>query len=122
MQSCLEIRSMEERHNEIVRNFYTISDEYNVLHPNALATGDSHGKGTGHPGGAKIILPNCNGKLGYIDYSNWDTAISSHAGNDVDNRARETALARSLYNQEKEYSAMLIDTSANRAEGQYSVH
>ena len=43
------------------------------------------------------------------------------AGNDVDNETRETAMARSLYNYENQYSARLIDTSLNVREGQYRV-
>lgn len=122
MQTCLEIRSMEERHNEIVRNDYNRENIYNELHPNARATGDSKGKGTGQPGGLKVLKPNCNGVLNVIDYSNFDTAISSGAGNDTDNEARNRALTRSLYNEQNIYSAKLVDTTANIREGQYSVH
>lgn len=112
---------MEERHEEIVRNDYNKNDVYSAAHPNALATGDSKGKGTGYPGGAKILLPNCNGTLNVIDYSNYDTDPSSGAGNNTDNEARNSAMARSLYNQAYKYSAALLDTSANISEGQYSV-
>ena len=122
MQTCLEARSMEERHREIVVNDYSRENIYTALHPNALATGDSKGKGTGRPGGTKIILPHCNGTLNVIDYSNYDTDPRSGAGNDTDNAARNQSLARSLYNRENMYSAALIDSSANIREGQYSVH
>lgn len=122
MQSCMEKRSMDERHDEITRNDYNRENIYNDLHPNARATGDAKGKGTGHPGGTKILRPNCNGVLNVVDYSNYDTAISSNAGNDSDNQARTTALTRSLYNENNRYSAELVDTTANIREGQYSVH
>ena len=122
MQSCLEVRSMEERHEEIVRNDYNRENIYTELHPNARSTGDSKGKGTGHPGGMKVLRPNCSGVLNVIDYSNYDTAISSEPGNNTDNEARNKALVRSLYNMDKKYSAELIDTSSNIREGQYSVH
>lgn len=122
MQTCLEVRSMEERHKEIVRNDYNREDIYTALHPNALATGDTKGKGTGHPGGAKILLPNCSGMLNVIDYSNYDTDPSSGAGNSTDNEARNVAMARSLYNQSNKYSKLLVNTWANIREGQYSVH
>lgn len=119
-QSCLEIRSMQERHEEIVRNRYNVYDQYSATHPDALANGDKLGKGTGH-GGHTHSLPNCNGSIGIIDYRNFDTAIASHAGNADDNYAREVALARSLYNIDNEYSARSVDTSMNLREGQYRV-
>lgn len=119
-QSCLEKRSIEERHEEIVRSDYNRENQYNAAHPDALATGDEQGKGTGH-GGHTHSLPNCNGSIGMIDYSNFDTAIASKAGNKDDNNARNTALARSLYNNENVYSALSVDTSANLREGQYRV-
>ena len=119
-QSCLEKRSMEERHEEIVRSDYNRFNQYSAAHPDAIANGDVQGKGTGH-GGHTHSQPNCNGVIGIIDYRNFDTAISSHAGNIDDNYARETALVRSLYNVEREYSARSVDTSLNLAEGQYRV-
>ena len=121
MQSCLEKRSMEERHVEIVRNDYNKDNIYTELHPNARATGDSKGKGTGQPGGMKFITPNCNGVIGVIDYSNYDTALTSKPGNDADNLARQKALARSIYNQDAPYEARMLNTTANIREGQYSV-
>lgn len=120
MQSCLEIRSIDERHEELVRNDYTRDNEYSATHEDALATGDSKGKGTGH-GGHTFWLPNCNGTLNYFNYSNFDTNPESGAGNDADNEARDTALARSLYNYSNQYSERTVDTSANVLEGQYRV-
>ena len=120
MQSCLEKRSIEGRHEMMVRSYYTRDNQYSATHPNALATGDSKGKGTGHKGHT-FWLPDCNGTLGVFDYSNFDTAISSGAGNIDDNNARKTALARSMYNGENIYSAKLVDTSKNVREGQYVI-
>ena len=57
-----------------------------------------------------------------INYSNFDTDVSFHAGNRADNDARTTALARSMYNKDNEYSASLVDTSMNVAEGQYKTY
>lgn len=121
MQTCLEKRSMEERHNEVVRNDYNINNIYSELHPNARSTGDVKGKGTGQPGGMKVILPNCNGTIGTIDFSNYDTALTSKPGNSTDNEARDKSIARSLYSQSQPYEARMIDTTANIREGQYSV-
>ena len=112
MQSCLEIRSMDERHEEIVRSDYNQYNQYSGKHPDALATGD---------GGHSFWLPNCKGTLGVFNYSNFDTNPDSGAGNNADNEARNTAMTRSLYNPTYQYSAKLVDTSANVLEGQYRV-
>lgn len=124
MRSCLEIVSMDERHRELVRNEYNPDNEYNRLHPDALNIDngdDKRGKGTGSSGHSHW-LPDCTGQLGVINYSNFDTDVSFHAGNHADNEARNQSLARSLYNRVKEYSANLIDTSMNVAEGQYKTY
>lgn len=120
MQSCLERRSMSERHVEIARSDYQRNNQYSATHPDALATGDAQGKGTGHMGHSHW-LPNCNGAIGLINYSNFDTNPASRAGNNDDNLARDVAMARSLYYPGREYSATLVDTSANVREGQYVV-
>ena len=109
---------MDERHVEIIRNDYNRENQYSETHPDALATGDRQGKGTGH-GGHGHWLPNCNAAIGVFNYSNFDTAISSHAGNDQDNEARNIALTRSMYNDTNPYGA--IDTHLNVLEGQYQV-
>ena len=49
---------MEERHVEEVRSDYNRENVYSVTHPDALATGDAQGKGTGY-GGHTFSLPNC---------------------------------------------------------------
>ncbi len=120
MQTCLEKVSIQERHEEIVRSDYQRDNQYSATHEDARATGDAQGKGTGH-GGHSHWLPNCNGTLGIINYSNFDTNPSSGAGNNVDNETREVAMARSLYNYEKSYSARIVDTTLNVREGQYRV-
>ena len=119
MRSCLEIYSMEERHIEEIRSDYQRSNQYSATHPNALSTGDSKGKGTGH-GGHSHWLPNCMSQMGVFNYSNFDTALSSHAGNDADNAARLESITRSLYGPENQYG--MIDTTANRLEGQFSLN
>ena len=124
MRSCLEIVSMDERHEELVRNEYNPDNEYNASHPDALNIDngdDKRGKGTGSSGHSHW-LPDCTGQLGIINYSNFDTDVSYHAGNRADNDARTTALARSMYNADTQYSTELIDTSMNVAEGQYKTY
>lgn len=120
MISCLEKRSIEERHEELVRNDYNANDPYSVTHKDALAGDDKQGKGTGHKGHT-FWLPNCNGQINVFNYSNFDTAVSSGAGNVDDRNARTVALARSLYNAENPYSVQSVDTSGNIKEGQYVV-
>lgn len=119
MQSCLETISRQERQEEIVRNDYNKDDKYSSVHPDAMATGDRMGRGTGSS--HSFWLPNCSGTIGSFNYSNFDTSLSSGAGNDLDNEARNTAMTRSLYNPDYQYSAKLVDTSANVLEGQYRV-
>lgn len=117
MQSCLEFVSMEQRHTQEARSDYQRDNQYSSLHPDALAS-SGNGKGTAH-GGHSHWLPNCRGTIGIINYSNFDTAISSHAGNDCDNIARDKSLARSLYNDTNVYSLSLVNTDRNVREGQF---
>lgn len=121
-QSCLEIISMDERHEEIVRSDYNIEDKYNGLHKDALADGDVQGKGTGG-GGTMHYLPDCSSYMGTstFRYDDFDTAVSSNAGNNTDNTARLTSMVRSLYSAENPYTEVRIDTSANIREGQFSL-
>lgn len=119
MQTCLEKISIDERHEEIVRNDYNQYDQYSMTHPDALGNSGQQGKGTGHPGGTVNLLPHCTGNIGVFDYSNWDTDPDSHAGNCQDNAAREKMMARSLYNAYAPYGLTLIDRSININEGQY---
>lgn len=118
MISCLEKVSMEERHEEITRNDYNIYNQYSSLHKNALAGDDTKGKGTGHSGHG-FWLPDCSGILGSFIYSNFDTHISSNAGNIDDRNARKIAIARSLYDADRQYSAQAITTDRNVMDGQY---
>lgn len=108
---------MDARHIQEARSDYQRDNQYNALHPDALAS-SGNGKGT-LSGGHSHWLPNCRGTIGIINYSNFDTAITSGAGNDCDNIAREKALARSLYNDKTIYSLRLVDTQRNVREGQF---
>lgn len=121
-QSCLEIVSIKERHEEIVRSDYNYENQYNAQHPDALANGDMRGKGTAN-GGHSHWLPDCRSYIGTstFRYDDFDTAVASNAGNNADNEARSASLARSMYNAETQYSARYVDTSANLLEGQYRV-
>ena len=117
IQSCLEYVSMDARHEQEARSDYQRDNQYSALHPDALAS-SGNGKGTGH-GGHSHWLPNCRGSIGVFNLSNFDTSISSGAGNDCDNIARNKSLARSLYSTNNVYSQLLVDTSRNVREGQF---
>lgn len=123
MQSCLEKKAIEERHNEIVRSDYNIENQYSSTHKDALSDGDAQGKGTGH-GGHTAYLPDCNKPSTTIDYSNFDTTNGGglydiEGRNDIGGRKR--AIASSLYNSENQYSANLVNTEINVNDGQYQV-
>lgn len=123
MQSCLEKKAIEERHNEIVRSDYNIENQYSSTHKDAISDGDAQGKGTGH-GGHTHYLPDCNKPSTTIDYSNFDTTNGGglydiEGRNDVGGRKK--AIASSLYNSENEYSANLVNTEINVNDGQYQV-
>lgn len=123
MQSCLEKKAIEERHNEIVRSDYNIENQYSSTHKDALSDGDAQGKGTGH-GGHTAYLPDCNKPSTTIDYSNFDTTNGGglydiEGRNDIGGRKR--AIVSSLYNSENQYSANLVNTEINVNDGQYQV-
>lgn len=122
-QTCLETRGISERENEIVRSDYNIDDQYNATHPDALSDGDAQGKGTGH-GGHTAWLPDCTKPTNQINYSNFDT-FNGGGLYDIEGRngigGRTRALASELYNEENQYSANLVNTAENVADGQYFV-
>ena len=120
MQTCLEKKGIEARNTLIIRNDYTLNDEYSQMHPDALATGDPQGKGTGH-GGHTHYIPDCT-RPSSIDYSNFDTETNSGGQYDIEGRngvgGRVFLENISLYNEDNSYCEMSIDTSANVAQGQ----
>lgn len=124
MQSCLEKRGIEERSVEIVRSDYNIENQYGPSHPDALSNGDVNGKGTGH-GGHTHYLPDCNKPTSTIDYSNFDT-LNGGGLYDIEGRndvgGRKKAINSSLYNNERQYSANLINTEINLLQGQYQTN
>ena len=108
----------------ILNNTYNKSDEYSWLHKDALADGDTRGKGTGH-GGHTHTVPNYTLPKTLFDYSNIDT--SSKAGDDYDQHGRggvggrEFLTTINIYNEANQYSASIIDTSKNVADGQVKI-
>lgn len=119
MQTYLEKQGIESRNAQSVNNDYIKSDEYSAIHKDAISDGDSRGKGTGF-GGHTHVIPNHN-KSKAIDYSTFSVG---DGGNIYDiegrngNGGRNFLQTISLYNEEMEYGAHMIDTSANKADGQ----
>lgn len=123
MQTCLEKKGIEARNEAVVRNDYQRVDEYNAQHPDALATNDPQGKGTGH-GGHTHTLPDCT-KKSSIEYSNFDTSTKAGGQYDIEGYngigGRKWAMNISVYNENNEYGVNSVDTSANVADGQIRI-
>ena len=115
-QSYLEQEGMELRHEQMGRSDYNPNNEYNEQHRDALATGDDKGKGTGDFGGHGWIVPDMSKPRSQMSgMFNTDAG-----GNDCDNAARSVMTSRSLYGPGREYGYdVVVDTLANRLEGQY---
>lgn len=123
MQSCLEKRGIEQRAIEIVRSDYNENDQYNANHSDAISNGDALGKGTQH-GGHSHYLPDCNKPTSMINYSNFDTTNGGglydiEGRNDIGGRRK--AMVQSLYNQDYQYGANLVNTEENLKQGQFQL-
>ena len=134
MQTALEKNAIDIRHgvpvrgdvttSNILNNTYNASDEYSALHKDALADGDVRGRGTGH-GGHTHTIPDYTKPKNMFDYSNIDTsnkagdAYDQHGRNGIGGREFLTAI--NIYNEENQYSANIIDTSKNVADGQVKI-
>jgi len=124
-QSCLEVKGIERRQEELVRNDYTRNDEYNATHPDAISDGDPLGKGSGH-GGHTHYIPDCTKPQSMIDYSNFDTYAENIGGSyDINGRndigGRKYLKAISKYNAETPYGTNSVDTTMNVQDGQIVV-
>ena len=119
-QSNLEIKGIEERHNEIVRSDYNKNDAYSESHENAISNGDVKGKGTNN-GGHQHYIPDYSKPSTLMNYSNLDTTKGG-GKYDIEGRngkgGRNFLMNISKYNSENEYGAHMIDTRANLADGQ----
>ena len=118
-QTCLEARSIEERGTEIVRNDYTIDDQYSATHKNAISDGDTKGKGN-QSGGHTHYLPDCSKPKSMIDYSNFNTETEAGNTYDINGRndigGRKKALSSSIYNKDYQYGLSLINTDQNKGQ------
>lgn len=127
MQSCLEVRGIEERNVEIIRNDYSKVDQYSAAHPDAISNGDPQGKGSGH-GGHTHSIPNCRLPKTMMDYSNFDTHAQNLGGSydiglggvSYNGRlgGREFLKNISVYNENNAYgSDVIVETIANIQDG-----
>ena len=126
-QTYLEEQAIESRRENIVKNNqlsevltgYNNQNEYSNIHKNAKGGNDVQGKGTDF-GGHTHIIPN-NKKSKSIDYSTFST---DNGGNLYDiegingKGGRSFLTSISKYNKELQYGPNMIDTSANKADGQ----
>lgn len=116
-QSYLEIEGILDRKEQTGRSDYQReTNEYNEQHPDALATGDEQGKGTGDFGGHGWIVPDMTVPKGQMS-GQFNT---SEGGNDCDYNARNVMTSRSIYGPGREYGLdYKVDTTANVLDGQY---
>ena len=115
-QSYLEIEGMSSRKEQTARSDYNSKDEYNEQHPDALATGDEQGKGTGDFGGHGWIVPDMTKPKSQMS----GLFNTEEGGNDCDYASRRVMTARSIYGPGREYGKdYVVDTSRNVLEGQY---
>ena len=124
-QSRLESEAIPHREGLLIRNDYQEGDhEYSEAHPDAMATGDPLGKGTGVPLGVAPRPGSVDSKA--ISYSNMNT-IDGGGQYDVEGRdsvgksGRVQLMAMNLYNKENYYDTDSVDTTENRNRGQYFV-
>lgn len=119
-QSYLEIEGIQSRKEQTGRSDYQRGrNEYNEEHPDALATGDEQGKGTGDFGGHGWIVPDMT-KPKYQMSSLFNT---EEGGNECDYASRRVMTARSIYGPGREYGIdFVVNTEANVIDGQYDGH
>ena len=118
-QSCLEIRSMDARHTQIVRSDYQAENRYGNVGANMVTIKDLTMKGR-NDGGHTHWLPDCHATVNTFLRFNFDTDPASNLGNLADQAARNASMVRSVYNALTPYGN--VDTSANILEGQYYIN
>lgn len=120
-QSNLEIKGIEERHNEIVRSEYNTNDAYSESHENAISNGDVKGKGTNN-GGHQHYIPDYSKPSTLMNYSNFDTTKGG-GKYDIEGRngysGRDRLVQINIYNKDNSYGPNSVDTTNNVIEGQY---
>lgn len=115
-QSYLEQEAIDARREQTARSEYNKQNEYNEQHPNALATGDEKGKGTGDFGGHGWIVPDMTKPKSQTS----NEFNITDGGNDCDYAARNVMTARSIYGPGREYGIdYVVNTELNRLDGQY---
>jgi len=100
IQTQLEKEAMVLRAQQTSKSDYGPSNEYNALHPDAIADGNEKGKGSGESGVLRDKKPDRSLST-YINIDNpYDT---SKGGNNCDNAGRNNMTAHSLYSPSRQY-------------------
>lgn len=124
-QSALEVKSMDERHKELVRSDYNKNSAYSEMHEDAISHPDDPtkvlGKGT-NSGGHQHYTPDFTKPSTLINYSNLDTTSGGgyydiHGRNEQGGRNRLIAI--NIYNKDNAYGPNSVDTTENIEDGQY---
>jgi len=116
-QSYLELQAQDERNEETAKKDYNKLNYYDEKHPDALSTGDANGKGTGDFGGHGYSVPDLSKPKHQMNYGNFNTVAG---GNNCDETARNTMMARSLYGSDRQYGIDVVpNTELNILDGQY---
>lgn len=123
-QQRLEIEAIEQRKKLIQQNDYQkgADGEYNETNPDALATGDPFGKGTGVSMGVASRPGESTSKA--ISYTNVNTKDGG-GQYDVEGRngvgGRNRLMLMNLYQPDEQYGVDSVDTSKNVTDGQFVV-
>lgn len=124
-QQRLEQEAIPHREELLLKNDYQAGNlEYNESNKDALSDGDPLGKGTGEAMGV-ASLPGATNDKG-ISYRNINTKRGG-GQYDIEGRAevgksgRVELMGMNLYSEQNAYGVDSVDTSANRAKGQYFI-
>ena len=124
-QRRLEQEAIPHREELLLRNDYQAGvSEYNESNKDALSDGDPLGKGTGEAMGV-ASLPGYTTDKG-ISYRNVNTKKGGgqydiEGRPEVGKSGRVELMGMNLYNENDAYGVDSVDTSANRAKGQYYI-
>jgi hypothetical protein len=124
-QQRLEQEAIPHREELLLKNDYQAGAlEYNESHKDALSDGDPLGKGTGEAMGV-APLPGSVLDKGIsrrnVNTSNGGGQYDIEGRPEVGKSGRVELMAMNLYSEHDSYGVDSVDTSANRAKGQYYI-
>lgn len=124
-QQRLEQEAIQHREELLIRNDYQEDvNEYNEQSKDALSDGDPLGKGTGEAMGVAPVPGYLKDKgISYrnINTKNGGGQYDIKGRPEVGKSGREELMIMNLYNEGNSYGPDSVDTSVNRAKGQYFV-